>query len=103
MLRLTGCGGERWRATAWGRNLADEDYLQEVIVAPEFGGAFIHDSPGGSYGLDVPTRSDDPRGLERRVAIGRQAEEVEVDRVVVLAECGRRRADAVRASLKVSE
>ena len=45
--------GERWRATAWGRNLADKEYLQEVIVAPEFGGAFIHDSPGLSYGLDV--------------------------------------------------
>ncbi len=45
--------GERWRATAWGRNLADEEYLQEVIVAPEFGGAFIHDSPGRSYGFDI--------------------------------------------------
>ena len=45
--------GERWSATAWGRNLADKEYLQEVIVAPEFGGAFIHDSPGISYGLDV--------------------------------------------------
>ncbi len=45
--------GEKWTATAWGRNLADKEYLQEVIVAPEFGGAFIHDSPGRSYGLDV--------------------------------------------------
>ncbi|MBX3702325.1 MAG: TonB-dependent receptor [Steroidobacteraceae bacterium] len=45
--------GEKWSATAWGRNLADKEYLQEVIVAPEFGGAFIHDSPGRSYGLDV--------------------------------------------------
>jgi iron complex outermembrane receptor protein len=45
--------GERWSATAWGRNLADKEYLQEVIVAPEFGGAFIHDSPGRSYGLDL--------------------------------------------------
>ena len=45
--------GERWAATAWGRNLADKEYLQEVIVAPEFGGAFIHDSEGLSYGLDV--------------------------------------------------
>ncbi len=44
---------ERWSATAWGRNIADKEYLQEVIVAPEFGGAFIHDSPGSSYGLDV--------------------------------------------------
>jgi iron complex outermembrane receptor protein len=45
--------GERWRATAWGRNVTDEDYLQEVIVAPEFGGAFIHDSIGRTYGFDV--------------------------------------------------
>ena len=43
---------DRWSATAWGRNVTDEEYLQEVIVAPEFGGAFIHDSPGVSYGLD---------------------------------------------------
>jgi iron complex outermembrane receptor protein len=45
--------GDRWSATAWGRNIADEHYLQEVIVAPEFGGAFIHDSAGSSYGMDV--------------------------------------------------
>ncbi|MEX2149623.1 MAG: TonB-dependent receptor [Steroidobacteraceae bacterium] len=44
---------ERWSATAWGRNIADKEYLQEAIVAPEFGGAFIHDSPGRSYGLDL--------------------------------------------------
>jgi iron complex outermembrane receptor protein len=44
---------DRWSATAWGRNIADKEYLQEVIVAPEFGGAFIHDSAGRSYGLDV--------------------------------------------------
>ena len=39
--------------TAWGRNVADEDYLAEIIPAPEFGGSFIHDAPGDSYGLDV--------------------------------------------------
>ncbi|MBS1200858.1 MAG: TonB-dependent receptor [Proteobacteria bacterium] len=48
-----GLRAEQWTVTAWGRNIADEDYLQEVIVAPEFGGSFIHDSPGSSYGLDV--------------------------------------------------
>jgi iron complex outermembrane receptor protein len=53
--RLTLRGGQ-WSATAWGRNLADKEYLQEVIVAPEFGGAFIHDSPGRSYGLDLSYR-----------------------------------------------
>jgi iron complex outermembrane receptor protein len=51
-----GFAGERWSATAWGRNLADEDYLQEVIPAPEFGGSFIHDSPGDAYGLDLTYR-----------------------------------------------
>ncbi len=39
--------------TAWGRNIGDENYLQEIIPAPEFGGSFIHDSLGASYGLDV--------------------------------------------------
>jgi iron complex outermembrane receptor protein len=38
--------------TAWGRNITDEKYLQEIIPAPEFGGSFIHDSPGASYGID---------------------------------------------------
>jgi iron complex outermembrane receptor protein len=48
-----GLRAEKWSVTAWGRNITDEDYLQEVIVAPEFGGSFIHDSPGSSYGVDV--------------------------------------------------
>jgi iron complex outermembrane receptor protein len=48
-----GVAGERWSVTAWGRNITDEDYLQEIIPAPEFGGSFIHDSQGDSYGLDV--------------------------------------------------
>jgi iron complex outermembrane receptor protein len=42
-----------WTFTLWGRNLGDEDYLQEVIPAPEFGGSFIHPSALRSYGLDV--------------------------------------------------
>jgi len=48
-----GVEGERWGATAWGKNITNTKYLQEIIPAPEFGGSFIHDSPGGSYGLDV--------------------------------------------------
>jgi iron complex outermembrane receptor protein len=51
-LRL-GVEGESWSATAWGRNVGDEDYLQEIIPAPEFGGSFIHQSPGDSYGVEV--------------------------------------------------
>jgi iron complex outermembrane receptor protein len=45
--------GERWGVTAWGRNIADEEYLAEIIPAPEFGGSFIHNAPGDSYGLDL--------------------------------------------------
>jgi iron complex outermembrane receptor protein len=33
--------------------VGDEDYLQEIIPAPEFGGSFIHQSPGDSYGVEV--------------------------------------------------
>ncbi|MFZ8987078.1 MAG: TonB-dependent receptor [Steroidobacteraceae bacterium] len=47
-----GISNDTWSVTAWGRNIADEDYLQEIIPAPEFGGSFIHDSPGASYGVD---------------------------------------------------
>ncbi|MEM1403240.1 MAG: TonB-dependent receptor [Pseudomonadota bacterium] len=43
---------ERWAVTAWGRNLTDEQYLQEIIPAPEFGGSFIHPSALRSYGVD---------------------------------------------------
>jgi iron complex outermembrane receptor protein len=45
--------GERWGVTAWGRNITDEEYLAEIIPAPEFGGSFIHDAQGDSYGLDL--------------------------------------------------
>jgi iron complex outermembrane receptor protein len=45
--------GEQWGVTAWGRNVLDEEYLAEIIPAPEFGGSFIHDAPGASYGLEV--------------------------------------------------
>jgi len=48
-----GVQADNWGVTAWTRNFTDEDYLQENITAPEFGGSFIHDSAGISYGLDV--------------------------------------------------
>jgi len=54
-LRVT-LAGDRWGVTAWGRNVADEEYLAEIIPAPEFGGSFIHNAPGDSYGLDVNFR-----------------------------------------------
>jgi iron complex outermembrane receptor protein len=48
-----GVAGEKWGVTAWGRNITDEHYLAEIIPAPEFGGAFIHDGQGASFGVDV--------------------------------------------------
>lgn len=48
-----GVSNGTWAVTGWGRNITDEKYLQEIIPAPEFGGSFIHDSPGASYGVDV--------------------------------------------------
>jgi iron complex outermembrane receptor protein len=47
---------EHWEITAWGRNITDEEYLEEVIPAPEFGGSFAHDSLGRTYGLDLTYR-----------------------------------------------
>ena len=44
---------QNWIFTLWGRNLTDEDYLQEVIPAPEFGGSFIHPSSLRAYGLEA--------------------------------------------------
>lgn len=51
-----GVQGERWSVVAWGRNIADEEYLAEIIPAPEFGGAFIHNAQGRSYGIDLSYR-----------------------------------------------
>ena len=42
---------DRWDLSAWATNLFDEDYLAEIIPAPEFGGSFIHDSYGRTFGL----------------------------------------------------
>ena len=39
-----GVGSDNWRVTAFARNLFDEEYPAEVIMAPEFGGAFV--TPG---------------------------------------------------------
>ena len=50
-LRLT-LSGERWDVAVWGRNIGDEEYLEEIIPAAEFGGSFIHQAPGDSYGAE---------------------------------------------------
>ncbi len=44
---------ERWSVTAWAHNVFDEEFLAEIIPAPEFGGSFIHDSYGRTYGMDL--------------------------------------------------
>jgi len=46
----------KWSITAWGRNITEEDYLAEVIPAPEFGGSFLHDGPKETYGVDLTYR-----------------------------------------------
>lgn len=48
--------GEQWSASVWGRNITDEEYLQEVIPAPEFGGSFVHPSARDAYGIDFTYR-----------------------------------------------
>lgn len=51
-----GVESDNWSATAWGRNITDEEYLEEVIPAPEFGGSFNHQSTGSAYGVDFTFR-----------------------------------------------
>ena len=48
-----GISADQWQVTAWARNLTDEEYLAEVIPAPEFGGSFAHSGTGRAYGLDL--------------------------------------------------
>lgn len=48
--------GASWTVTVWGDNILDEDYLEEVIPAPEFGGYFVHPAKGSSYGVDFSYR-----------------------------------------------
>ena len=47
-----GIAGENWSIMAWSQNVTDEDYLEEVIPAPEFGGSFAHDTAGRVSGVD---------------------------------------------------
>jgi iron complex outermembrane receptor protein len=51
-----GVRGDAWDVTAWSRNLANKQYLAEVIPAPEFGGSFINSGTGRAFGLDVSYR-----------------------------------------------
>jgi len=51
-----GLEAERWSLTGWARNLTDEEYLEEVIPAPEFGGSFLHQAGGSQWGVDFEYR-----------------------------------------------
>jgi iron complex outermembrane receptor protein len=51
-----GFEAENWSATIWGRNITDEEYLEEVIPAAEFGGSFIHPAATATYGADISFR-----------------------------------------------
>lgn len=51
-----GISGENWSVIAWSQNITDEDYLEEVIPAPEFGGSFNHNSAGRVSGMDFTYR-----------------------------------------------
>lgn len=51
-----GVGGDNWSVVAFGRNITDEDWLQEVIPAPEFGGSFTHPGSRSRYGVEASLR-----------------------------------------------
>jgi iron complex outermembrane receptor protein len=51
-----GVRGDVWDVTAWSRNLANKQYLAEVIPAPEFGGSFVHSGTGRAFGLEASYR-----------------------------------------------
>jgi iron complex outermembrane receptor protein len=44
---------DRWRVTAFANNALDEEFLAEVIPAPEFGGSFFSPGPLARYGIEV--------------------------------------------------
>jgi iron complex outermembrane receptor protein len=48
-----GVQGERWTVVAFAKNLFDEEYLEEVIPAPEFGGSFIHAGSQSRLGVEA--------------------------------------------------
>lgn len=48
-----GFPSESWGAFVVVTNLMDENYLEEVIPAPEFGGSFIHPGAEREWGVEV--------------------------------------------------
>ena len=51
-----GFDAERWSVAGTVRNLLDEDYLEEVIPAPEFGGSFVHPGSRRTWSLEAVYR-----------------------------------------------
>ncbi len=51
-----GLAEEHWSITLFGNNLTDEDFLEEVIPAPEFGGSFIHPGTQRRIGVELGYR-----------------------------------------------
>ena len=48
-----GVAGDNWSVVAFGKNIFDEDYLEEVIPAPEFGGTFSHPGTQSRFGVEA--------------------------------------------------
>ncbi len=51
-----GVAGENWSVVAFGRNIGDEKWLEEVLPAPEFGGTFTHPGTRSRYGVEATYR-----------------------------------------------
>ena len=51
-----GLRGDTWSVTAFARNLTDEEFVAEVIAAPEFGGAFVAPGTQRRAGVEVSYR-----------------------------------------------
>ncbi len=51
-----GIAGDHWSVTGYSRNLFDENYLAEVITAPEFGGSFVHPGVERLSGIEINYR-----------------------------------------------
>jgi iron complex outermembrane receptor protein len=51
-----GLRGDNWSVTAFARNLTDEEFVAEVIAAPEFGGAFVAPGTQRRAGVEVSYR-----------------------------------------------
>ena len=47
---------DTWSIIGFARNLTDEEFLEEVIPAPEFGGTFVHPGNRRSWGFELAYR-----------------------------------------------